>query len=42
MNVANHLDVHDNQLFKVRITHKQWFSMGIRIMNVANHLYVHD
>jgi len=31
-----------NQLFKVGITHTQWFNMGVRIMIVANHLDVHD
>jgi len=31
-----------NQLFKVRISHSQWFNMVVGIMNVANHLYVHD
>jgi len=31
-----------NQLFKVGITHRQWFNMGVGIMNVANHLDVHD
>ena len=31
-----------NQLFKVGITHKQWFNKGVGVMNVANHLDVHD
>jgi len=31
-----------NQLFKVGITQRQWFNMGVAVMNVANHLDVHD
>jgi len=31
-----------NQLFKVEITHGQWFNMGVGVMNVANYLDVHD
>ena len=31
-----------NQLFKVGITHRQWFNVGVEFMNVANHLNVHD
>jgi len=31
-----------NQLFKVEITHRQWFNMGVGVMNIANHLNIHD
>ena len=29
-------------MFKVGITHRQWFNMGVGVMNVTNHLDVHD
>jgi len=28
--------------FKVGITHKHWFNIGVGVMNVANHLDVHN
>jgi len=31
-----------NELFKVGITHRQWFNMGVKTINVANHLDVHN
>jgi len=31
-----------NQLFKVGITHRQWFNKGVEVMNVSNHLDIHD
>jgi len=32
----------NNQLFKVGITHRQWFNKGVGVMNVANHIDVYD
>jgi len=31
-----------NQLFKVGITQRHWFNMGVGVMNVANHLDIQD